>query len=78
VNDIALIRQALKAAQLSLEWVNGCWATDRPDLLRGTDESIPLDEILWQGNECRELESIKQALAALDRMEGVNGSGNAP
>jgi len=67
-SDIRLIRLALEKARLSLEWANGCFLTDRPDLLRSVDEKTPLDDILWKGIQKDELALIEQALKTLDQL----------
>jgi len=77
-NDIRLIRLALEKARLSLEWANGCFLTDRPELLRSTDDEVSLEQILWKGDEGKELALIQQAMEALDRLDGVKGTDTAP
>jgi len=76
--ELELIRQALEKARLALEWANGCFLTDRPDLLRSVDEKTPLDDILWKGIQKDELALIEQALKTLDQLGGVNNTSTDP
>lgn len=76
--DLRQIRLALEKARLSLEWANGCFQTDRPELLRSVDDDVPLEEILWKGDERKELALIRRAMEALERLEGVNNTNTDP